>query len=393
MPRTRKTETTEPTEPAPEPVPDPEAAPPDAAGNDKETTAVGGAPPTNDPPRDGGDAPQEPKSPAREFIANVMGEWRKYLTAVGAVGTAVAGYDLAKSLGQGDATPDGHDQLFILLSIVAFGCGAALVLTIPILLHGANRATLADAVERQRANDKFWNRFKRNRQVVGSEVLFGHPSVIQFQESMVARLTEAREQYWEQGYKVPPRLLFGIKQYIAQRDEAQLYVAASQVRATSARATRYAAIGLALAVGGYGNATYIANQSDRRAERNDTAETRAAATATQILTAELARVRAGSVLPVVPVEVKVVFPDEAAAASAFGVPPAELDDECWELGRAGEAYDLTTASGTTGDDRIVLVLLEATSDRCRAATVRAAPGWLVDPDLPVTPPTTAATGG
>lgn len=341
------------------------------------------APPTTgddgDDGNDGvGNGPTPPERGARGFIAAILSGWQAYITTVGTIAAAVAGYQLAKDLGMGDEALDGVDHVAVLGSILAFGIGIALLLSIPVILRSNNRATLAGAVRLQTARKKWWHVWDKKKPVIGREVLYGHPTVIEFEEAMVVALNEARG-YWEDSLEVPIGVDQRIENYIVQREEAQLHVVADQVRRSSRYAIYLAVTGLALGIGGYGNATYITNQGQRRATVNDEAAKRDAERQKQVLTAQLAT--ATPLLPATPSDVKVVFPTKDDAAAALGVPVATLDEACWKNGRVGEAYDLSASA--SDDDRIVLVLLDATSTRCPAAVSRVSPSWLKSPKIDV----------
>jgi len=356
------------------------------------------APPTTGADADddndiGGDGPTPPEQGARGFIAAILSGWQAYITTVGTVAAAVAGYQIAKDLGKGDETLDGVDQLAVLGSILAFGIGIAFLLSVPIILRSNNRATLAGAVRLQTARKKWWHIWDKGKPVIGREVLYGHRTVIQFEKAMVEALKEARG-YWEQSLEVPVGVDQRIENYIVQREEAQLHVVADQVRRSSRYAIYLAVAGLALGIGGYGNATYITNQAQRRGTVNDEEARRSAERQKQVLAAQLAT--ASPLLPATPSKVKVVFPSKDDAAAGLEVPVATLDDACWKKGRAGEAYDLSASD--SDDDRIVLVLLDATSTKCPAAVSRVSPSWLksqkIDvPDVGNATSTTAKPGG
>ena len=335
-----------------------------------------------------GDGPTPPEQGARGFIAAILSGWQAYITTVGTVAAAVAGYQVAKDLGTGDEALDGVDHFAVLGSILAFGIGIAFLLSVPVILRSNNRATLAGAVRLQKARKKRWHIWDKEKPVIGREVLYGHPTVIEFEEAMVGALNEARG-YWEDSLEVPLGVDQRIENYIVQREEAQLHVVADQVRRSSRSAIYLAVAGLALGIGGYGNATYSTHPGKRRATVNDEAAKRDAERQKQVLTAQLAT--ASPLLPATPSEVKVVFPSKDDAVEALGVPVATLDEACWKKGRVGEAYDLSASASE--DDRIVLVLLDATSSKCPAAVSRVSPSWLKSPkiDVPAVEASTSTT--
>jgi hypothetical protein len=362
------------------------------AGDDQPAGAPAATPaPAPAPARVGAPAPADgaPDS-ARGYIAATLARWREFLTAAGAIGAALVGYTLAKELGEGD--PRRHDQLVAIVSIGAFGLGAALLLAVPLVLTGHSRATLSAAVAMERRNRRWYRPWAHDRVVVAPEVLYGHPTVEAFQDALVAALDESRTTYWDNdsGFVVPAALERRITTYVAQREEAQLHVAANQVRASSTRAVWLATIGLLLVVAGYGNATFVTNQAKRRATVHDAERVAQVARDDKILTAALAPPPAGQVVPAVPTDVVVAFPDAAAAASALGVPTGELDASCWSAGRAGRAYDLVDPTPGADPRGIVLVLLQATSTTCPTQVVRVDPSWLHPPGTAVAAPATTA---
>jgi hypothetical protein len=368
--------------------------------------------------------PDEPDAPTglSRFVDGFLGEGTKIVTTAGAIGATVAGYSLVQQLGEGD--PDPGDRWWIVAGIVAFGVGAALLVTIPIRLHAETRATLAEAIavelRAQRAwpfGRKQWWRRRGGTQdvgsttIVGRDVLLGHDTVEQFEGALVDALREARA-YVEEGLEVPPGMFVRISTYAVQRRQAERSIAADSVKRTKHRVVWSAVLGFVLVAGGYGSTTYLTNQAQRQGEVEDTTaaaersarRTQAAAAVERdkmelqariardaaVLEADLEDVAAGAVLPIVPSEVKVVFPDEDAAAAALGVAVSDLDPACWELGRTGRAYEITSSPSETSDAAVVLVLLETTSSDCGAVVAEVPPDLIEPVDLEVTEPTEPA---
>src|SRR5262245_40611238 len=71
---------------------------------------------------------------AKNWIDSVIGSWSQFVTAAGAVGVALVGYQLTTDLGAGELTGDA-DYFWTIVSVLAFGVGAGLLLTIPTTLQ------------------------------------------------------------------------------------------------------------------------------------------------------------------------------------------------------------------------------------------------------------------
>lgn len=328
--------------------------------NDTATTADSE---TTDPPI-GDDELTASKSSAEAaekpgLVDRVLAGWSTFVAGAGAVGAALVGYELTKNLGKG--APSLVDHILVLVSIGTFAVGAALLLAIPILLTSRSSVNLAQVVELEGANPKWYKPWRDSRVVVGREVLYGHQDVRDFSEAMAELLKEARTRYWAKdvALKPPPGIRQRINVYIAQRETAIKDAAASLVAAASRRAIGFAIAGLLLTVVGYGNATFVTNQAMRRAELADRE------TATE------------AAFPALPSAVVVHFPDEAAAASVLG---ANVAVECWTGGRNATAYDLAvTPADFEHPARIVRVAFAATGPACPAVDGRVEPAWLIAP--------------
>lgn len=370
------------------------------AGGSAAVGAAAGGPPGGAAP------PADDKVDTQNYLTHLFGAWSGLLTTAGAIAAAVGGYQLAKDLGKGNA--NGVDQIHAVLAVAAFAFGIALLITIPVSLRARNRVAISDAVRSQRR----WNVAAKavnwipsvnvRHLVVAPSSLFGYRDITEFEDATTALVKDVRT-YWERGEEPPAALIGKLKIHRAQRARIEVSVATTRVRSASRRAVFKASAGMILAVAGFADATYITNHAERLAtvaDKTTEHDREVAKLATQnsndvaaaateqknsidqkILDAALAQPSLGDVLPTVPTDVIVSFPDAATAASALAVAEDGLAEACWNA-RAAAVYDVgASLDPLVPASRTIFVVFPRT-DECRAVTAWIEPAWLRQPPTP-----------